>query len=173
MSQAAGRGEIVVRPLEPRDLSAALAIQAQSYPPFLCEGPEAFASRVALPASYCLAAEEDEALIGYLLAHGWTKEAPPPVGAVLQPAARNEVLFIHDLSVSARGRGRGVGRALVERALQRARDDGLLEAELIAVGGAAPYWRSLGFAEASTGPALRAKVGAYGPAARWMRRALS
>ena len=46
-------------------------------------------------------------------------------------------------------------------------------AELIAVEGAAPYWRALGFTEPSIPPALAAKVAAYGPAARWMSRPLA
>ena len=102
-----------VRPLDLADLPGALEIQAEAYPAFLREGEAAFASRLRLPHSYCLAASRDGALIAYLLAHGWPRQAPPPVGAVLTAAA-SEVLFIHDLAVSLVGRGSGIGRRLIE-----------------------------------------------------------
>lgn len=161
---------IIVRPLRPSDLPAALALQSQTYPSFLLEDEAAFASRLRVAAPYCLAATRGEALIGYLLAHGWPSQAPPPVGSVLAPDAPSEVLFLHDLAVSAAGRGEGVGRKLVARAFELAARDGLRIAELIAVEGAASYWRTLGFVETFAPPGLAAKVAGYGPEARWMTR---
>lgn len=162
----------ILMPLEARHLPEALRLQSQVYPPFLIEPEDAFASRRTTAAPYCLAAERHNALIAYLLAHGWPREAPPPVGAVLDPSVRGDTLFVHDLSVSPAARGTGVGRALVERAFALARADGLRRAELIAVEGAAPFWRGLGFAPGSASPALAAKVAGYGATAQWMERAL-
>lgn len=159
-----------VRRLEFADLPAALAIQSEAYPRFLREGEAQFASRLNVSASYCLAATRGGSLIAYLLAHGWPGQAPPAIGAVLDRNTASDVLFIHDLAVSSVGRGSGVGRALVERAFKLARGDGLGTAELIAVEGAASYWRKLGFADAATSAELAAKVAAYGPEARWMER---
>jgi predicted N-acetyltransferase YhbS len=126
-----------------------------------------------LPASCCLAATRGEVLIAYLLAHGWPGESPPPVGALLEQQGASDVLFIHDLAVSSAGRGSGIGRRLVDRALELAAQDGLTRAELIAVEGAASYWRRLGFAEPATPAALAAKVASYGQEARWMTRNIS
>lgn len=163
----------LIRPLGAEDLPAALAIQDASYPPFLREDAAAFRSRLEIASSYCLAATRDGALIAYLLAHGWPRKAPPAVGTRLPRRAAREVLFIHDLAVSAAGRGSGVGREMVATAMARAAGDGLAQAELIAVEGAADYWRTLGFAEAPCDPALAAKVASYGNAARWMTRAIT
>ncbi len=162
----------ILSPLEPRHLPQALALQSQVYPGFLVEPEPAFASRLRVAAPYCLAATRGEALIAYLLAHGWTREAPPPVGAVLDPNIRGDTLFLHDLAVSPAARGTGVGRALVERAFVLAAADGLRRAELIAVEGAADFWAGLGFAAGAPSPALAAKVAGYGPAAQWMVRAI-
>lgn len=161
---------VLIRRLVQDDLPAALAIQAANYPLFLQENAEAFASRLALPASYCLAAERGGTLAAYLLAHGWSAGEPPPVGTVLGPDAAAEILYIHDLAVSADARGAGLGRRLVDRAFDLAGRDGLRSAELIAVEGAAGYWSGLGFIEGAPSPALAAKVAAYGARARWMRR---
>lgn len=71
MTRKAGApAPLSLRPMAAADLPAALAIQTAVYPPALCEDADAFASRLALPDSLCLAAERDGALAGYLLAHG-------------------------------------------------------------------------------------------------------
>ena len=161
---------VIVRPLRHTDLSAALAIQSQSYPAFLREGKAAFASRLNLPESYCLAATRDGLLIGYLLAYGWPSQAPSPIGAVLTKDAVSEVLFIHDLASLPAAQGSGIGRTLVMRAFELAALDGLCEAQLIAVEGAASYCRRLGFVEVATSEKLAAAVAEYGRDARWMTR---
>lgn len=165
--------KMTLRPMRPDDLAQALVLQEQVYPAFLVEPAEAFASRLAVAAPYCLVAERDGVLLGYLLAHGWPGETPPPVGAVLDPAQRGDTLFLHDLAVAATGRGAGIGEALVARAVALAAADGLRRAELIAVEGAAAYWQQLGFVAVPPAPALAAKVAGYGPAARWMARPIA
>lgn len=149
-----------------------MTVQSANYPAFLLEGEEAFASRLDVAAPYCLAAGVDGTLVGYMLAHGWASQSPPPVNAVLARDAPSEVLFIHDVAVGAAGRGLGMGRKLVTRAFAMAARDGLRTAELIAVEGAASYWRTLGFSEAVTSSALAEKVAGYGPGARWMTRGI-
>lgn len=161
---------IDVRPLRHDDLAAALALQAEVYPAFLVEDAAAFASRIEVAHSYCLAATRDDALIGYLLAHGWPGCSPPPVGMVLARDTASEVLYLHDLAIDPAARSLGVGRKLVARAFELAAADGLRRAELVAVEGAAPYWAALGFARAPLGPPLDRKVAAYGRTAQWMER---
>ena len=169
-----GQSDIVIRRLAQADLASALVLQAASYPAFLLEDAEAFASRLAVPAEYCLAAVrgdvQGDVLIGYLLAHGWASAAPPPVGTVLKRNVVSEILYIHDLAVSSAAKGLGVGRKLIDRAFDSAARDGLARAELIAVEGAARYWSGLGFDEGTPSPALAAKVAGYGESARWMTR---
>ena len=162
----------ILMPFAPRHLPEALRLQSQVYPAFLVEPEDAFASRCATAAPYCLAAEVDGTLVAYLLAHGWPREAPAPVGAVLDPEIRGDALFLHDLAVSPAARGTGIGRALVDHAFALASRDGLRWAELIAIEGAAPFWSGLGFAPGSPSPELAAKVAGYGPLAQWMARPL-
>lgn len=162
--------DTAIRPLVESDLPAALAIQSAVYPPFLVEHTEALASRVSIPSHCCFAAILKGELVAYLLAHGWPKQSPPPIGAILSPAASSEVLFIHDLAVGPQARGMGLGRQLVERAFESAVHQKLARAELIAVEAAAAYWRSLGFAETRMSSEIQAKIATYGEDARWMTR---
>lgn len=161
---------ISIDPLRRHDLPAALNIQKAAYPPFLVEDEGPFLSRITLANSYCFAARRGEELVGYLLAHGWKRQSPPAVGTTLTDDVPSEVLFIHDLAVSSSGRGLAVGQHLIERAFALAARDGLRCAELIAVEGAADYWRRLGFGEAAIPAELSKKVAAYGALARWMTR---
>lgn len=161
---------ISVEVLGQQDLPAALNIQAETYPTFLIEDEGTFLSRVNLPASYCLAAKYENELLGYLLAHSWSRQSPPPLRSLLPGHVPSEVLFIHDLAVSSAKRGLMVGKRLVTRAFELAAQDGLRSAELIAVEGAADYWRRLGFVEGVVSSELGEKLGTYGTSARWMTR---
>lgn len=161
---------IVIRRLKQADLASALAIQAANYPPTLRESEAAFASRLEVQASYCLAAMRGDTLVAYLLSHGWVAEEPPPIDTVLEKDLIPEVLFIHDLAVSSVAQGAGIGRKLIDHAFELAWRDGLRKAELIAIEGAARYWRALGFEESLPSAILAAKLATYGPNARWMTR---
>ena len=164
---------VLIRRLTLEDLPAAMTIQSDTYPAFLREDKRAFASRLAVANPYCLTAMVDGTLAGYLLAHGWPSRSPPDVGAVLSRDAPSEILFIHDLAIGAAGRGQALGGRLVASAIKLAVRDGLRESELIAVEGAASYWRSLGFSEIDTSASLGARVAKPGPDARFMRRELA
>lgn len=154
------------------DLAAALVIQSQAYPAFLQESAASFASRLEASQSYCLTAQRQGQPIGYLLAHGWPRNAPPELGAPLVEFAPPEILFIHDLAVAAAGQGLGIGRRLVDHAFDRAVSDGLKSAELVAVEGAASFWQAMGFAELDASPEIAAKLAGYGRRAKWMGRAI-
>ena len=159
-----------VAPLTRGDLPAALGLQRETYPPFLVEDEAVFLNRLDLTASYCLAAKQAGQLGGYLLAHGWRRRSPPALGTLVDDGAPSEVLFIHDLAVAPGCRGQGVGERLIARAFAMAAHDGLRSAELIAVEGAAGYWRRLGFTAGALSDALSAKVRPYGTLACWMTR---
>lgn len=162
--------DISIKALGRRDLPVALNIQTEAYPPFLVEEEGVFLSRISLAASYCLAAKHGEELLGYLIAHGWKRQSPPPLGTLLADGVPSEVLFIHDLAVSSSSRGLRVGQRLVKRAFELAAQDGLRSVELIAVEGAADYWRLLGFGEGAVSGELLEKLRTYGALARWMTR---
>ena len=161
---------ISIKALARDDLRAALNVQAEAYPTFLVEEQGVFLNRIKLRTSYCLAAKHGDELLGYLLAHGWIRQSPPHIGTLLADGMPSEVLFIHDLAVSSAKRGLRVGQRLITRAFELAAQDGLCSTELIAVEGAADYWRQLGFVEEAVSGELLEKLGTYGTLARWMSR---
>lgn len=166
------RAELVIDRLTPGDIPAAMAIQTLAHSPELVEPPEVLANRAQLPSSCSLAAWHDDEMVGYLIAHGWAADTPPPLGRLVEPAAEDEVLFLHDLAVAPAGRGLRIGGLLVEQATTLAVQAGLCRAQLIAVASAAPYWQGLGFAAQPVSPAMREKLALYGSNAVWMGRDL-
>lgn len=163
---------VTIEPLARHHLPAALAIQAKAYPPFLVEEESVLLGRMSMAASFCLAAMQGTALVGYLIAHGWRRRSPPPLGMLRADEEPADILYIHDLAVAQSGRGLKIGERLVGRAFAMAADTGLTQAELIAVEGAESYWRTLGFVECAPTDAIRKTLGKYGPLARWMTRDL-
>ncbi|KQS54201.1 hypothetical protein ASG17_11130 [Brevundimonas sp. Leaf363] len=156
----------LIRPLTPADLPAALALQADGYPEALWDGEEAFVSRIAVAPDWCWALEREGRLEGYLLSHPWTSMSPPVPDTTLE-RAEGDIWYIHDLSTARAARGRGVGRALL--AACEAAHPQIRRSELVAVDGAEPFWRRLGWRPAMIGPVV-AKVAKYGPAAIYMAR---
>jgi GNAT superfamily N-acetyltransferase len=161
-----------IRPFGQGDLPSALALQALIYPNNLKEAEPAFASHLNPRPSYCLTGVVAGKLAGYLLAHGWRRDAPPAIGMVVSAGAWHDVLYIHDLAVAPNARGTGLGRALAKRAIILASRDGIRKAELVAVEGADRFWASIGFRASHASSSIAEKVDAYGPMAKWMCRAI-
>ncbi|RZP17337.1 MAG: GNAT family N-acetyltransferase [Erythrobacter sp.] len=164
--------EFEIDRLKAEDLKAAIAIQREIYPEKLIESEPVFSSRIGLEGSYCLSAKSDDVLLGYLIAHAWIANSPPALGAVLADPAPKEILYVHDLAVSHHGRGRGVGRKLINRAMATAADEGVAEAQLIAVRGAGSFWEQLGFEKIVASSNLKKKLQSYGSDSVWMTRPL-
>ncbi|WP_230279387.1 GNAT family N-acetyltransferase [Croceicoccus sp. Ery15] len=182
IASACSGSPFTIRAMTRADLPAAMAIQRAAYPAHLQEGEAAFASKLEAGGALCSVAERGGAgregagregeIFAYCLAHGWRAGSPPALGAVLQQGDAAQVLFIHDLCIAASARGSGAGRRMAEHCCEAGRAAGLTRAELVAVSGAAPFWRSMGFTEGVPDAALRAKLAGYGADARWMWREL-
>lgn len=157
-----------VRPLTPSDVEAALAIQADCYPPAIRDGVAAFASRIEVAPEWCWAVENDGRLDAYLLSHPWPSMSPPAPDTVLTEVV-GDCWYIHDLSVAPHARGRGLTRRLLAACLEAHPE--ITRSELVAVPGAEPVWSRLGWSGVNEIPAsLAAKVAGYGTGSVYMAR---
>lgn len=158
-----------LRPLTHADLSAAVEIQNAVYLPLYRESAPILGSRITTAPTCCWGAFEDDNLAAYILSHPWPAGSPPAIGETLTAGPRGDNWFIHDLAISPKARGLGLGRALVARGARSARELGLIRADLIAVQGAANFWGRFGFAPPEhMPPGVAAKVAAYGPDAHYL-----
>ncbi len=136
---------LVVRTVGEHDWPSIEGMQRECFPAGALEDREILRSLWTHSPGSCLIAEEDGPL-GYLLAHPWPADDFPPAKAVLPeipPGAAS--LFIHDLAVIPRARGRQVGRRLVDEVLGWARGQGLGRSSLVSVQGSGRFWEQFGF----------------------------
>ncbi len=121
---------------------------------------------------FSLAASVKGQLVGYMLAHGWQRNAPPSLGTPLEEVGSPKILFIHDMAVATTGQGFEIGRRLVDHAFDMAFYDGLRSAGLVAVEDAAGFWKTMSFLTLYVTPQIAAKLAGYERGDKWMGRTI-
>lgn len=141
----------MVRPLHPNDVDSLLHVQTICYGNDFLESREVFAQRLACAHQCSIGVSQgsDTALQAYLVAY-WSNpgKITPLNGYFAPPAASEQVLYLHDMSVLPELAGQGVARHLVQTLLGQARARGLRQAALVSVQGSQTYWERQGFSEA-------------------------
>lgn len=94
-----------------------------------------------IAAGECKVAEVGSYVVGYLLAVPMRSWEVPPVSVEYTPAPDANCLYLNTLCVMERFRGNGVGRRLLESALQSRYD--ILS--LVALNNTEHFWRRYGF----------------------------
>ena len=135
-----------LRPLTPADIGELHRLEAEAYLPELHESNDSFLQLMRLYPEGAFGCFDDEGLCGYAFATptkaGTTLELRVPLERIADDA---DTFYIHDVAVSARCRGRGIGGMLAERLLDLAREKGFRRSELVSVQGSAPFWKRFGF----------------------------
>ncbi|MBU1296094.1 MAG: GNAT family N-acetyltransferase [Gammaproteobacteria bacterium] len=111
---------------------------------------------------------QEKNILGYLLAHAWHGETPPKLYQTLPEGSHGPTLFLHDLALSKRAVGRGVGSQMVKHLLDTAVSSGFQKALLVSVQDSVPFWQKHGFVEMTDQQASES----YGEDAKVMMRAL-
>ncbi len=159
-----------LRPMLADDLPAVLTVQRLAYGDAYQEAAEVLdAKRQRSPAA-CWVACDAEGVAGYVFAHDWPGDAPPPLHAALPPVGASSCGFLHDLAVAPRAHGCGLGAALFLAVQQWSVAAGHEALNLVSLDSAVAYWRRAGFAPIT--PADASVLVAYGDGACFMRRSL-
>ncbi|WP_348541579.1 GNAT family N-acetyltransferase [Vibrio fluminensis] len=128
------------------DWDSILRIQAEVYHDGVLEELEVLKSKSIVSPTSCFVCETLEGdIAGYLLSHPWDCSTPPKLFEPLTSAKGRDQFFIHDMAVSARVQGKGVGRLLIKQVLTLTEKLGMKKINLVAVQGADSYWARLGF----------------------------
>lgn len=127
------------------DLSAVVCVQAECYPAAMQEAESTLRERLRLAPDSAWVAEDDGGVCAYLVGYRSRLGKVTPLGALFDVAESADTLYLHDLAVSNRCKGRGIGTALVRRAGQKAADEGLAYSALVSVQGSRGFWERLGY----------------------------
>lgn len=157
-----------IRPIQEDDWASILALQAEAYYALAPEDQSVLRSKQRLGPTSCLVASRGSEIIGYCLAHPWTREQPAGLYRCYAQPAGEDCLYIHDVVVSPAAQGLGIARRFVEQTLNCARKNRRRQLSLVAVQGADRYWERYGFQPA----AANKDLSEYGEQAVYMRRPL-
>ena len=135
-----------IRPMRRGDLPAVLAIQAEAYVTETLETEATIRSRFETCPDTAWVAEAEHGVCAYLVGYRSLVGKVTPLDGDFAPQARGDSLYLHDLAVSTRANGRGLGPALVAAALDHARGQGLRYSALVSVQGSKGFWERLGYA---------------------------
>ncbi|MBL4800073.1 MAG: GNAT family N-acetyltransferase [Oleispira sp.] len=94
----------------------------------------------------------NEPVLAYLLAHSWNSLEPPKLFEQVPENSVGDILYLHDLAVSNRARGMGVGKQLAKKLIEVAKVHQYSKVLLVAIQDSSRFWASLGFREISSVP---------------------
>ena len=164
-----------VRPLQPDDLPALMAVQRAAYGDGFMESTEVYARRLASPVNCSLALLLDGALCAYLAAYHSVQGKVTPLHGDFEPpmGSAPDTLYLHDMAVLPALAGQGLARALLQPLWTQARAEGLPHSALVSVQGSQGYWQRQGYAlHPLQDPAQQARLASYGEGAVYMARTL-
>ncbi|SEG08922.1 GNAT family N-acetyltransferase [Marinobacterium lutimaris] len=140
-----------IEAIESAHWEGVLEIQSEAYQQVGLEDLAVLKSKSEASPETCFVCLSDEGQVqGYLLAHLWSGHQPPKLFTRLPVIEAGDHLYLHDIAVSSRARGQGVGGELFEALERVSRERGITKLRLVAVQGAASYWARLGFNEVRT-----------------------
>jgi ribosomal protein S18 acetylase RimI-like enzyme len=168
-----------IQPITQTMWAEILKIQAEAYSDIEPESLEVLQSKWQQSPNCCFvylkeksleekSEQEEKSILGYLLAHAWHSETPPKLYQPLPEGSRGSILFLHDLALSKRAAGRGVGSEMVKHLLDSATSSGFQKALLVSVQDSVLFWKKHGFVEVTNQQANES----YGEDAKIMMRAL-
>ncbi len=138
---------VKLRPMAAGDIGAICEIQQQAYVPGMVEAEDVLQGRLANCADTCWIAEDEYGVCAYVFAYRSLRGRISPLAYEFTHLQGADSLYLHDLAVSQRVGGQGVGALLVRWALQQAKDSSLRYSCLVSVQDSLVFWRRLGYQE--------------------------
>lgn len=118
-----------------------LDIQDQAYQDLGAEDLDVLKSKHSLSPDTCFVClSENTQLLGYLLAHPWSRREAPKLFEPLSSAEESDCLFLHDMAVRSVSKGQGVGRAMLRELIEVAKQKEFKYISLVAVQKADSFW---------------------------------
>lgn len=160
---------INVRLMTENDISSVLAIQSECYVAEAIESEVTIRARLRIAPTCAWIAEDAQGTCAYLVGYPSELGKVTPLGNSFDISPLPTSLYLHDLAVSRRVAGQGVGSLLVRFAFESAQSMGLHHSSLVSVQNSAAFWRALGYREQALSDTVQAAhLGTYPTPACYM-----
>lgn len=127
------------------DIGSVIHIQAECYVSSILEAEEVIRKRLRKFHETAWVAEDGWGIGAYLVAYRSPMGKITPLDNLFEEVDETDCLCLHDLAVSDRMKGQGIGDGLVAVALGYAMGIGLPYSSLVSVQNAQPFWRKFGY----------------------------
>jgi predicted N-acetyltransferase YhbS len=154
------------------DIPAIHAIQKECYPALMQEKIDVIVQRLLAASDTCWIAEDNAGPCGYLFAYPSKLGTVTALGRSFSIDFNADTLYLHDLAVSERTAGKGIGNALVEVAMQIAKRMNLHYSALVSVQDSRPYWMRRGYEDDTPAAQYADHLGGYPEGAVYMVKRL-
>lgn len=134
-----------IRLMSQADIPAVLNVQHECYELLTLEDEATIRARLNTSPDSAWVAEDDDGLCAYLVTYRSMVGKVTPLGGHFDLPPKPECLYLHDLAISDRSKGSGMGSALVRFALAQALKEGLRYSSLVSVQGSSEFWKRLGY----------------------------
>jgi len=139
-----------IQEIEENNWSGILEIQDKAYQEIGPEELDVLKSKQSASPETCFVCVSDkDDILGYLLAHPWNGDEPPKLFESLPYIGNSDSLYLHDMAVSSRSKGQGLGRSMMTELTKVALLKGVKRITLVAVQGSDSFWSLLDFKEIS------------------------
>lgn len=132
-----------IRLMKEADLSAVTRVQAECYSAFMQEDEPTIRARLLLSPDTAWVAEDESGVCAYLVGYRSVVGKVTALNGLFKIPQGADTLYLHDLAVSRRCKGHGVGTALVRSASRSAEEEGLAYSALVSVQGSREFWQRL------------------------------
>ncbi|MHA3904299.1 GNAT family N-acetyltransferase [Castellaniella sp. WN] len=137
--------KLILRTLNPSDLPGLDLIQAHCYSASMFEPAAVLDRRLRAVPDWIWGIQDDGGLCAYLFTYPTRRGHLSPLNGDFHPAPDGDTLYLHDLAIHPRARGRGLAQRLVQHAWARARTARLRHSALVSVQNSERFWAAHGY----------------------------
>lgn len=165
---------IIIDTAKLTDLDNILTIQDLCYFEIEPESSESMASKIIASPDTCFVAKDKQEVWGYLLSIPALLGNPPQLDSKVQSVVdAPDCLYLHDLAIHPKARGKGIGQLLIHQFIKTARYQGFRFTSLISIQNSVAFWKKYGFQPVEPDVNLKQKLLSYGENATYMEGSLS
>ncbi len=98
------------------------------------------------PGTCSIFTSNDGEILAYLLAHPWASDKPPTLNEDISISnQQTSTLYLHDLALSNKARGKGIAKTMVKDLISKAKTKRFTKVLLVAVQSSSSFWAKYGF----------------------------